>query len=80
MLKEVHRVIKFHQNAWLKPYTDTNTDIWKKAKYDFETYSFKLSNNAIFKKQIEHVRKHKDNKLFTRKKRNISNKSQIIML
>ena len=25
ILKKVHRVIKFNQNAWLKPYTDMNT-------------------------------------------------------
>ena len=26
VLKKVHRVIKFNQNAWLKPYNDMNTD------------------------------------------------------
>ena len=32
ILKEVHRVIKFNQNASLKPYIDMNTDIRKKKK------------------------------------------------
>ena len=32
ILKKVHKVIKFNQNVWLKPYIDTNTDLRKKAK------------------------------------------------
>ena len=34
MLRKVHRVIKFNQNAWQKPYTDMNTDLRIKAKND----------------------------------------------
>ena len=30
--KNVHKVIKFNQNAWLKPYIDMNTDLSKKQK------------------------------------------------
>ena len=32
ILKKVHKVIKFNQNAWLKLYIDMNTDLRKKAK------------------------------------------------
>ena len=32
VLKNVRRVMKFNQNAWLKPYIDMNTDLTKKSK------------------------------------------------
>ena len=39
ILKEVHKVIQFNQEAWLKPYID-----------DFEKDFFKLMNNSVFGK------------------------------
>ena len=35
-LKKVHRVIKFNQNASLKPYIEMNTDLTKKQKIIFK--------------------------------------------
>ena len=38
-LKKVHRVIKFNQRAWLKPYVDMNTKKRMEAKTEFEKIS-----------------------------------------
>ena len=36
VLKKLHRVIKFNQNAWLKLYVDMNANLKKQAKNVFE--------------------------------------------
>ena len=59
-MTKVHRIIKFQQRAWLKPWIDFNTGKRKEAKSDFEKDLFKLMNNSVYGKTMEDKRNHMD--------------------
>lgn len=56
-LKEVHRMVKFRQSAWLKAWIDFNTNKRKEAKSDFDKDMFKFINNTVYGKPMENVKK-----------------------
>ena len=69
VLKNVHRVIKFNQEAWLKKYIDMNTVLRPKANNDFEKDFFNLMNNYFFGKTMKNVRNHRGIRLATTDKK-----------
>ena len=69
VLKKVHRVIKFNQNVWLKPYIAMITKLRKKAKNNFEKDFSKLMNNSVLGKTVGNVKKHRNIKVVTSERR-----------
>ena len=72
ILKKVHRVISFNQEAWMKDYIVTNIEERKKADSDFKKNFYKLMCNAVFGKSMEQVRNHMYVRLVTTDKKKIS--------
>ena len=68
-MKKFHRLIKFNQKAWLKPYIDINTTLREKAETNFEEHFLKLMDNAVFGIIMENMRKRKYIKTVTTEKR-----------
>lgn len=62
-IKEIHKILEFRQEAWMKPYIELNTEMRKKATSTFQKNFYKLMNVSVFGKVklvimfINHVHK-----------------------
>ena len=71
ILKKIHRVYSFYQEAWLKQYIITNIEERKKADSDFKKDFYKLMCNAVSGKGMEQFGNYTDIRLVrTNKRRN----------
>ena len=68
-LTKIHRVLKFRQHPWLKPYVEHCTENRKAAKSDFEKDFWKLCVNAVYGKSMENVRRRCNYRLITDEKK-----------
>ena len=63
ILEKIHRTIEFKQSPWMGEYMAFNTKLRTAAKNDFEKDFYRLMNNAVFKKTMENIHKHRSIKL-----------------
>ena len=69
VLQKMHRVIKFNQEAWLKPCIARNTELSENATNDFRKDLIKLMINSVLGKTMENVQRHRNIELITNEKR-----------
>lgn len=65
-LKKVHKILKFRQAQWVKPYIDLNVDLRMKAKTKFKIELTKYFMNSAFGKTMENLRQRSNIKLINK--------------
>ena len=76
-LIRIHRVISYHQSAWLKEYIDANTQRRAKATNTFEKDFYKLMNNVIYGKTMENIRNRVNINFYTSAEKIIAKSSKV---
>ena len=56
-LKKIHRILKFKQSDWMRPYIDFNTQKRTISNNEADKKFFKLKNNSVYGKPMESLRK-----------------------
>ena len=56
-LNKIHRILKFKQSDWMKPYIGFNTDKRTISNKESDKNFFKLMNNLVYDKFVENLRK-----------------------
>ena len=60
VLKKIHRILEFEQEAWLKSFVEYNTHKRNESNSNFQKMYYKLLTNSVYGKLLENKRKRQN--------------------